>query len=272
MTSKMQTITPKTIYKYCQVMSESPKINVIKANVMGDPCNPMRFPARDRLSAEELDDCVRFSMYPQYNSFYVWWEDTNEFVFLLSVTTKLHFFGGDVDSYFEGSFEEGWTIKDFEKVKCMCDAYDYASKDKHAWKEKREREEKESMTKDGEPKTKKLKSKNKKKDFDLSKVMKMAPKILSMFAGGPPSGPSNGNAHETSVTSGNDMLNMLTSLGSNGSPDDAMVDLIGNMAAELLGDVLSPESSDSNSRPPVTCAPPSASGLGDLEMTIKKIV
>lgn len=121
------TLTPTTTGLLVNQLHQTPGNYVIRS-----PCGTFKFPAQLDLTQKDLDARCNFTMYPQYKSFYVRKTHVEDSFRLISYYTKRFkmFPNVNVDDMFEGSFLEGWKLKNYEMAKCLCDAYDYNQTEK----------------------------------------------------------------------------------------------------------------------------------------------
>lgn len=145
MTQQNSDITPLTLRKY---VSKTDGGNY----VLRSPCGTFKFPGQLELSGDELDKRCEWTMYPQYRCFYVCYDqDEDRYRLITDYVEKCLFFSSiQVNDLFEGgSFEDAreWSFKNYEMVKCLCDAYDYNDEARKEWEAKRAEEVKEATEK-----------------------------------------------------------------------------------------------------------------------------
>lgn len=99
--------------------------------VLHTPCKQFKFLGKYRLTEEELSMAMEYSMFPYYKSFYTQeFEDEDSYVLVSEFVRKLMWFKDvDAEALFSGSYKDGWQITDFEKVHCLCRAFEYNEKD-----------------------------------------------------------------------------------------------------------------------------------------------
>ena len=83
--------------------------------VLMSHCGNFRFPARSILNEDELSHRVKYSMYPQYRSFYVWLPWKEHYKLIPELLDELSIYPNiDLEMFLEGTFVSGWFVKDDE--------------------------------------------------------------------------------------------------------------------------------------------------------------
>ena len=215
--------------------------------ILKTPCGSFRFPGVYELTADELETRSNYSMYDNYRSFYILDENTETYRLLSEYVRRCRFFKNvDVNALFEGSFAEGWTFKDYEKVKCLCDAYDYQETERQETltKKREEREELERQRKEnGETPTASSAAPSPSLSAQTTDaLLKTAMDVLGSAFAPPPSS----TVSSTTTTTTQSTPPLTYSYSTN--VDNAMVDNLMNsfMKGFTSGDTTSPTNSNSN--------------------------